>query len=134
MLESLMFKKLKAVYEKENLGKLYRIETWRITPGVPDCNFVSFKGFEGWIELKQTKTQKTGKIIIPYRPGQQGFLYTRELLGLKVYTLLSIDKMFYLINRDFIKKDFLNVKELSLYCSFVGKDLKQLALHISNGG
>lgn len=50
-----------------------RVETGQITRGVPDV-FLANKQGDLWIELKSVKFKPYEGMVIPWRPGQQGWM------------------------------------------------------------
>jgi hypothetical protein len=50
-----------------------RIETGSIARGVPDV-YVENKNGHAWIELKSVKYSPYDGMVIPWRPGQQGWM------------------------------------------------------------
>lgn len=131
MLEKDMYKEMKKLFG--NKGLLRRIESG-VYVGFPDVIY-TYCGTTGWIELKQTKQQKNGKIKIPYRPGQQGFLIENELHGGTGFVLLYLDNNFgsshyFLINTSFNLKYFKNIECLCNSCCWVGDKLNNEFLSV----
>jgi hypothetical protein len=57
------------------------IETWAIAAGVPDTNYCFPGGIEGWIEFKQTKTNRIGNI----KPAQIAWAERRTRVGGRIW-------------------------------------------------
>jgi hypothetical protein len=51
-----------------------RVETGGVGRGVPDI-FVATKRSDLWVELKSTITSPSDGMVIPWRPGQQAWMY-----------------------------------------------------------
>jgi len=123
MRETKIYRELKKSFNMGGVpkGVAYRIETGIIV-GIPDISY-TYCGTTGWCELKQTKQQKSGKIKIPYRPGQQSFLTNNRFYGGMCFVLLYLDDKYYLINKNFNVKIFKNICELMENCCWSGKKL-----------
>ena len=137
MTETKIYQKLKQLFDKNNFGEITRIESGSTVLGIPDCYYASLKGCHGWIELKQTKQSKNGKIKIPYRPGQQRWLNFHAKLDLNIFVLLWLEGYFYLINKNFLIKEYLNLQQLIMHCCCIGSlenTLPTIMLQWLNGG
>lgn len=120
MTEKNILKELKKVFNESGKGEVNPIETG-IKVGIPDVSY-TYMGTTGWIELKQTKQQKCGKIKIPYRPGQQAFLIKNKFYGGMCFVLIYVASnivdggMYCLIDKNFRLKYFNNIEELLGSC------------------
>lgn len=78
-----------------------RIETGSTGRGVPDIYCISPDGTALWLELKRVHTNAKGKlkVQIPWRPGQQAWLYAvSKIYKQKCYTLAAFNDCILLIS------------------------------------
>lgn len=108
--------------------ELSTIETGSTCIGFPDT-FYSYKDHCGVIELKESRKQRS-KIIVPYRPGQRGWLRRNRKQNRYVFVLFWYDGIFYLINEGFDKEYSTRetLKKASLY--YTGRLTKEILLFL----
>ena len=59
-----------------------RVETGRVNRGVPDI-YVSNSEVSYWVELKKVHTKAYSGMMIPWRPGQQGWMLEHYIVTKK---------------------------------------------------
>ncbi len=101
----------------------HRIEPGNVTKSIPDVYYYT-PNITGWIELKVIKYKpSTRSFVIPYRPGQIGFLQKHVRTNKHTYCLGWHDHNYYLFN-EFIK-EVDDIKELALWH---GRSLRDIDL------
>jgi len=111
-IETEIYKKLKLFFDTYKVGEIIKIESGITCLGIPDSYYACYNGIHGWIEIKQLKNYKGGIISIPYRPGQQAWLNLFNKIIKTVYVFILIKDEYYLINKNFKQKRFVNLEAL----------------------
>ena len=69
MTETMMRKRFKKVLKDTGVS-FDQIETGITQLGYPDIHFCADPSISGWMELKHVPSFKSGRVLIPWRPGQ----------------------------------------------------------------
>lgn len=103
---------------------VHNIQTPTTESGCPD-RYIQKGSLSAWIELKNIKTSvKAPTILIPYRPGQQGWLHIHYKHGGKGFTAIagSDGILFIFNNKVYLEKEYTQGASPQLYVSRLYKD------------
>lgn len=98
-----------------------RIESGETGKGIPDIYVIAGKTAI-WLELKRVKHKCSRYEVIPWRPGQQAWLYDVTKRGQKAYTVCCFDDCIaYISHENVFKQNVVDIANHKIY-----KDIQEL--------